>query len=188
MSIFKDWQEDNDGYRLRTKATNLVDPRVWLRLHKWRKQRADRGWSDRDTWGAGEHIARMTAEMLQQLNDHSYCDWPEWFNLNVKEKGKGSYGNLQSVIDDINAYLDYEETSWADGLDTRHNQLDEIVKKREDGNYEWVGPDWYEGDKKLTKAAIRNRVNKWHKEGNKKYKRAQKAMQFFGRHFAGFWD
>ena len=64
MGILKDWQEDTDGYVFTAKVTYFFSPKVWLRLHKWRKQRADRGWSDRDTWGAGEHIAQMTAEML----------------------------------------------------------------------------------------------------------------------------
>jgi hypothetical protein len=186
MSIFKDWQEDTDGYRFRAKATHFVNPREWLRLHKWRKQRADRGWSDRDTWGAGNHIAKITAEILQHLNDHTYVDWPEWFKLNAKEKG--AYKNLQQVIDDINAYLDHEKTSWADGLETRREKIDEMFEKREDGNYEWIRPDWYEGEKKLTEAAIKNRINKWSKESNKKYEQAKKALSFFSRNFSGFWD
>lgn len=188
MSILKDWREDNDGYILRRKLVYVFSPKVWFRLHKWRKQRADRGWSDRDTWDAGDHIAKMTAEMLQHLEDHSYCDWPEWFKLNVKEDGKGAYKSIAQVIKDITQFLDFTETSWADGLDTKRDAIDEIFEKREDGNYEYKGPDWYEGDKKLSEAAIKNRINKWQKEWNKKYKQANKAMSFFARHFTSFWD
>lgn len=188
MGLIKDWAEDTEGYRFSYRVRSLFDLSLWLRLHKWRKQRANRGWSDRDTWGAGDHIAQMTAEMLQHLNDKTYVDWPEWFNLNVKEKGRGAYKNLQEVIDDINAYLDHEKTSWSDGLDTKRDSVDEIVKKREDGNYQWVGPDWYDGDKKLTEAQVTQRIHKWSKQNNLKYKKAQKAMGFFARHFSGFWD
>lgn len=189
MGLVRDWTEDTEGYRFSYRVRCFFNPTIWLRLHKWRMQRANRGWSDRDTWGAGDHIAQMTAEMLQHLNDHSYCDWPEWFKLNVKEGGKGAYQNLQTVIDDINTYLEFEKTSWADGLDTRNDRVDQIFKKSENENlYEWVGPDWYDGDKKLSEAAIKNRINKWTKEYDKKYKKAQQAMGFFARHFSGFWD
>lgn len=188
MSIFKDYKEDVAGYRLRYKLKTTVSPTTWLRLHKWRKQRANRGWSDRDTWGAGDHIAQMTAEMLQHLHDRAYTDWPEWFKLNVKEEGKNAYTNLPQVIKDITAYLDFTETTWADGLDTRRDSVDEVFEKRADGLHEYKGPDWYDGDKKLSDAAIKHRINKWHKEWDKKYKKAQKAMQFFGRNFTGFWD
>lgn len=188
MGILKDFKEEVRGSSRNYKIRSFFSPPVWLRLHKWRKQRADRGWSGRDTWEAGYYIARVTAEMLQWLNDYSYCDWPEWFKLNVKEEGKGSYKNLQAVINDINAYLDFETTSWADGLTLKHDEIDEVVQEREDGTCEWVGPDYYEGEKKLTEAAITHRVRKWGNEEMRLYKNAQKAMSFFGRHFGGFWD
>jgi hypothetical protein len=188
MGLVRDWIEDTEGYRFGYRVRSFFSPSLWLRLHKWRKQRANRGWSDRDTWGAGDHIAQMTAEMLQYLQDHSYCDWPEWFKLNVREEGKGAYKNLQEVIDDINAYLEFQKTSWSDGLDTKRDRVDEVFEKREDGNYQYVGPDWYEGEKKLTQDAVRHRINKWRKEELKLYKKAQKAMGFFSRHFSGFWD
>lgn len=188
MSLLKDYKEDISGYRLRYKVRETITPNTWLRLHKWRKQRANRGWSDRDTWGAGEHIAKMTAEMLQHLNDHAYTDWPEWFKMNVKEKGRGTYKSLPEVIKDITDFLDFNETSWADGLDTKRDSIDGIFDKRQDGNYEYKGPDWYEGDKKLSDAAVKRRINKWQKDWNLKYEKATKAMQFFGRHFASFWD
>jgi hypothetical protein len=188
VGLLKDWKEDNSGYRFQTQVAHFFDPREWLRLQKWRTQRANRGWSDRDTWGAGDHIARMTAEMLTRLRDHTYVDWDAWFDLNVKEEGKNVYKNLTEVIEDITKYLDFEETSWADGLDTRRDSVDEIFKKRSDQMYEYIGPDWYEGEKKLSEAAIKHRINKWHKEEQKLYKKAQKAMSFFSRNFSAFWD
>lgn len=188
MSIFKDYADDVSGYRFRYKVKETVKPSTWLRLHKWRKQRANRGWSDRDTWGLGDHLAKITAEMLQHLLDYGVCDWPEWFKLNVQEKGHGAYTSLEQVINDINQYLDFIETTWADGLDTKRDSVDEIFKKREDGMYEYIGCDYYEGQKKLSKADIKHRINKHHKEWEKRYAKAQKAMQWVGRNFAGLWD
>lgn len=184
MGILKDWKEETEGYYFSTRVRDFFSPRVWFRLRKWRVQRADRGWSDRDTWGAGEHIAQMIAEMLQHLNDKTYTDWPEWFKLNVKEEGKGAYKDLQSVIDDINNYLEWSKTSWADDLDTTPDQ----PRTNEERLY--IEPDWYEIEtgRKLTKAAVRNRIYRHHEQGEKLYKKANKAIGFFGRHFASFWD
>lgn len=180
MSIFKDWREDTDGYVFTHRVRSFFDVRLWFKLAKWRKQRADRGWSDRDTWGAGEHIAKMTAEMLQHLNDHTYVDWPQWFELNIQEKN--GYKNLQSVIDDINQYLWLTETSWADDITVDGNLFDDSG----DGlktvwRYKNTG-------RKLSQAQLNGRIVNWSKKENASYKKAQRAMQFFGRYFAGFWD
>jgi hypothetical protein len=185
MSLIKDWREDTQGYVLTRRVFNFFDITLWLRLHKYRKQRADRGWSDRDTWGAEDHIAKMTAEMLQHLQDHSYCDWPEWFRLNIKEEGKGAYRNLQSVIDDIKNYLVHTESSWSDGL-----YCDSAYSKDENGVTFLEKQLWFDEktDKIQTEAAIKNRINRWNKEEIRLYKKAQKAMEFFARHFASFWD
>lgn len=189
MSIFKDWREDTGGYVLRYRIKEFVNPREWLRLRKWRKQRANRGWSDRDTWGAGDHIAQMTAEMLQRLNDHSYIDWPQWFKLNVEEEGRDSYTNLQSVIDDINNYIEFTKTSWADDLEPVRDSSDEMVEKRDDGCYEYKSPMWVDKNgKKLTEKQLTARIKKHGREYTKLYKKATKAMSFFARNFSSFWD
>lgn len=189
MSLIKDVFEDNKDYVFRARIKHMLSPAEWMRHHKWRKQRADRGWSDRDTWGAGDHIARMTAEMLGRLHNDTYVDWPEWFKLNVKEEGKNAYTSLPQVIDDITKYLKFTETSWADDLSTKNPSLEEIFEKQEDGNYLYKSPTWYdEKGKAVSDAAITNRINKWSKEEQKLYKKAQKAMMFFGRHFSSFWD
>lgn len=184
MSIFKDWYEDNKNYLIKRRLLYLVSPEVWLRLHRWRKQRANRGWSDRDVWNAGDHIAKITAEMLQDLNDHSYCDWPEWFKLNVKEEGKGAYKNLQQVINDINNYLEFAETTWGEDLtsytpDSPHDSLEQNI----------MDTIWYDKKgKKVSEQRIKILINKHADKEMKLYKKATKAMQFFGRHFTGFWD
>lgn len=183
MSILKDWQKDTDGYVFTHKVRSFFDVPLWFRLAKWRKQRADRGWSDRDAWGAGEHIAKMTAGMLQHLNDHTYVDWPQWFELNVQEKN--GYKNLQSVIDDINQYIQMTEQSWADDLTCEGNLLEKDGDCGVKLNTVWR---YKKNGRKLTKAQLDGRIKSWSKKENTSYKKAQRAMQFFGRHFAGFWD
>lgn len=180
MSIFKDWRDETDGTVFTYKVRSFLNPKIWYKLSKWRRQRADRGWSDRDTWGAGEHIAKMTAEMLQYLNDNTYVDWPEWFDLNVKEKN--GYKNLQAVIDDINQYLEMTKQSWADDLTVDGNLFDDSGDGlRTVWRYKKTG-------RKLSQAQLSGRIVNWAKKENTSYNKAKRAMQFFSRHFAGFWD
>lgn len=177
MGIIKDWRDDNNGYATVYKIKNFISPKEWYRLHKWRKQRADRGWSDRDTWGAGEHIAQMTAEMLQNLNDHAHTD--QWFDLNIIDKQK--YKNLQQVIDDINAYLEYEKTGWSDGLDSINDDSDSTSR------FAWKWKD-IKTSKILTERQITSRIRKWRTGECRAYAKARKAMVFFANNFANFWD
>lgn len=176
MSIFKDWRVYTTGESLEMRSKHALDPRVWLRLQKWRTQRADRGWSDNDLWGAGDHIAKMTARMLQELNDTTYTDWPEWFKLNVQEQE--GYKDLQTVIDDINDYLDIIEITWAEGLQCRGDG------KAVDFNVSWFD----ESGKKLSEKEIKRRMAIYEMNYRNAYEAASKAMQFFARHFASFWD
>jgi len=191
MSIFKDWQEDTKEYRFTYKLRNLFSPALWLKLHKWRKQRADRGWSDRDTWAAGDYIARMTADILQHLNDNTHVDWPDWFKYNCQEKGKDAYKDLQSVIDDIIGYLDFEKNeSWSKGLDIASDDVADLFDKATDGSYSLAPDRWVDEvtRKPVTQQQITSRIKKYRDKEIKQYKKAQKAMQFFGRNFTGFWD
>lgn len=181
MGILKDWVEDNACYRLNIYILYFFSPKVWFRLHKYRKQRADRGWSDRDVWGAGEHIAKMTAEILQRLNDNAIADWTAWFENNIQSKS--GYKDLQSVIDDINNYLEHEKTSWADGLDIDYNKKKSAGHDLSSGR--WVDKATREP---ISEQQIRERTKKWRDEEMRLYKKAQSAMQFFGKNFASFWD
>jgi len=187
MGIIKDWRDDTEGYCFKYKIINLLSLRVWLDLHRWRKQRANRGWSDRDTWGAGDHIAKITAEMLQHLNDHTYVDWPDWFKLNVEEAG--SYKNLQSVIDDINGYLEYQETSWTDGLEPVQKPLDEVFVEEGDRRV-YKSPGWInkETGRQITEKQLTMLMHKHHNKEVKLYKKATNALSFFARQFTSFWD
>lgn len=175
MSILRDWRNNHKGDALRYKVEQFLTPSVWVRLHKKRTQRADRGWADEDAWGMGEYVARITVEMLELLRDKGVVDRDKWFEYNIGEKN--TYKNLQEVIDDIKDYQEWLGTSWADGL--------EIIDGKTD-KYPLIWVD--KKGEKLTEAAIKSRINKHGKDGKRKYKKATKAMAFFGRHFAQFWD
>lgn len=175
MGLIKDWQDNHEGYVFTAKIKELFNPAVWIRLQKYRTQRADRGWSDRDMWGMGEYVAQITAEMLNELKD-GHTDWEWWFKMNG-EQGKGAYKNLEEVVNDINGYLDFSKTNWAEGLTSVNGKTGKF-------SISWVN----EKGKKITEAEITNRINKHQKEETKRYKKAAKAMSFFGRHFWGFWD
>jgi len=168
--------------------SHAINPKTWHSEAKYFIQRGRRGWSDRDTWGAGEHIAKMTAEMLQHLDDNGHTDWPEWFKLNIQEKG--SYKDLQSVVDDINNYLEFGKTGWSDKLDIDDRDVKDWAKKTKDGNYEFKSTRWIDKEtgKRLTNAEINSLIKEWQDEKSKLYKKATGAMIFFSKNFAGFWD
>ena len=175
MSLLQDVYNETKYQSFRSRITQRLSPSLWIRLHKYRVQRANRGWSDRDMWGMGDHLARVTADMLKDLKE-GMTSWPEWFKYNVGEEGKGAYTDLQQVIDDIEGYLDWSETSWTDDLDYA------------EGNTGKYSISWSKKGKKITEAEITHRINKHTKEGAQKYKKARKAMGFFGRNFGSFWD
>lgn len=176
MGIIKDFKSEHTGYSFKYLVKETLSPNVWFRLRKHRKQRADRGWSDRDSWAMGEYVAQITSEMLTNLRDNGSTDWEWWFE-NYGEKGKGAYKSLDEVINDINGYLEHTRTSWTDDLTSVRGKTGKF-------SVSWVN----QKGKKITEAEITNRINKHHKEELRLYKKASKAMAFFGRHFWGFWD
>jgi hypothetical protein len=178
MGIIKDWRDNNSSFRVSTKIYSLFSPKEWYELHKCRKQRANRGWSNRDAWEAGDYVAKIVADMLFYLKDNSYVDWEWWFD-NKYKKGKNNYKDLQSIIDDINNYLEFQKTSWADGLDA---DIDD-VKKFSDIKWSDVATG-----KKLTDKQVTARINKYAAQEAEVYKKASRAMKFFGENFSDFWD
>lgn len=179
MGLLRDVIEDSNGYVLRYRLSHSLSPKTWGRIYRHRRQRADRGWSDQDTWNAGEHIAKMTAEMLTHLDTNGSTDWDHWFKMyDVKD-----YSDLKSVVDDINAYLNFQKSSWADSLDS--SEVSEHFTEGEHDNPRWRDK---ETGKRLTSKQLSARIKRHYIDEMKAYNKAKKAMQFFGRHFASFWD
>lgn len=161
----------------------LLNPFNWIEEFKFERQRKQRGWADRDAWGMGEHIARITVEMLELLRDKGNTDWDSWFKWNIEEYA--SYTNLQQIIDDINAYLDHEKSAWHENMSVRFEKGENNV-----GNWKFSNHSWYDNGtgKKLSSEEVSLRVNEWMQEEQRLYKKATEAMSFFGRHLGQFWD
>lgn len=171
MSIYKDWLKGVSGTTLSYKVKSFFDIKWWLKLHKFRKQRADRGWSDRDAWDGGNFIVEITASILQELNKE--CT-DEWVKLNIKRSNSyHNYKNLQLVIDDIRNFISFDNTSWAEGL-----------VKGTDDNFAYFKKDT---DKKLTKKQINLYIERYRKKHKKLHEKAIRAMVFFSNNFSKFW-
>lgn len=116
--ILKDFYEQNLTIRKRYWPRELVRLRNYISLFKWRHQRVIRGWSDRDVWGGGEHLAGVAAGILYTLGDEkNIVDWDEYFKMNYDETW--GYKTLHEVADDLQLYvewdsLQYQEPYWSD--------------------------------------------------------------------------
>lgn len=113
MSIFKDLYEETRGFRLTYKIKTIINPREWILLYRWRKQRADRGWSDRDWWSMDYFLKDIIPPMLRKYAkegggiptslDKSYTD--KQFQAAIDKWHK----DLLKAADDIEAYYKHEE-------------------------------------------------------------------------------
>lgn len=185
-SVVKQVWEDSEGMVPRARIRELLTPRYHRNFRKWNKQRIQRGWSDRDTWGAGEHILEMTAGMLRFLDrEQNPIDWDEYFKANYKQVN--GYESLSEVASDIEQYLEFELTSWADDLELASDEIKDIFKKRQDGNYEFDAKWVNKKGRVQTEKQITARINKWHKAEQRSYKKCQKAMTFVVANLAGLW-
>lgn len=174
MGILKDWKEDTDGYTLRYKVMSFLSSKNWIKLHKWRKQRADRGWSDRDTWGAGEHIMEMMSGMLRYLDrEQNPIDWDAYFKTNYAKPN--GYTSLTEVANDLDQYIEFCKTTWTDYLDIEMPGH-EIV----DGEYKSLAtPAEYK--------KIRAAIKKFNVEEKKSAAKATKAIKFVADNHRGLW-
>jgi len=115
MSYIKDFREQNLHVRKLYWFQELVNPMNYIRTARYRHQRAERGWSDRDTWGGGEHLAEVAAGILDYLdNVQNVVDWDAYFKNNYEENY--GYASLTEVAQDITNYLAWEEESFSEPI------------------------------------------------------------------------
>lgn len=115
MGLFRDFKNYNLYSNKKSWPKEIFNPANWRRAIQWRHQRAERGWSDRDTWGGGEHIASVAHGILIYLdNVQNVLDWDEYFKVNYDV----SYGytSLREVAQDIDNYLAWEELSFSEPI------------------------------------------------------------------------
>ena len=90
----------------------LLKLRNWKFEIKNRQQRLERGWSDKDCWGAGEHILEITSGMLKKLEEEQNpVDWEHYFEANYRNIKKYKYTSLAEVANDIDELLNFERSN-----------------------------------------------------------------------------
>ena len=86
-----------------------MNPKYLYREIKYIIQRCKRGWSDKDTWAGGEHIAEISAGILRYLQqDQEIVDFNEYFELNFKVNK--DYKDFNAVADDLMSVIDFERS------------------------------------------------------------------------------
>lgn len=99
-------------YRFPYNLMELFQYQNWKREITHRQQRKKRGWSNKDTWGGGEHILSVTSGILRELqHEQNPIDWEFYFEANYTEIKKYGYNSLIEVADDIDDYLWVQENS-----------------------------------------------------------------------------
>lgn len=167
------------GRRFPYNLRELLNPWNWQREFKWENQRKKRGWSDRDSWNAGDYIIEVTAGLLEKLgDDKSHIDWDEYFRTNYPNN-KG-YESLQEVAKDIRDYIAFDPHSWPDdlGFKIKYKHIN-----RGTDLVEMVKDNTPEEERQIQKA-----IKASHLEWKRRYKKAQKAMTFVAINFPSLWD
>lgn len=176
MGIIKDWNDENGSYVLHYKVLRFLSPNSWMMVYKWRKQRADRGWSDKDTWAAGEYILQISSAMLRELGkEKNPVDWASYFKDNqIKHYG---YSNFNEAADDIDAYLNFSaNSSWTDYIDF----------KLPGGHINQDG-SWESGMDKRQQFKAKKAMEKHNREFNHLHEKASKAMRLVASNHGALW-
>lgn len=143
-----------------------------------RYQRAERGWSDRDTWDTGGYLLEVTSGMLKELaGEKSYLKWDDYFSTNFKSK---VYGDFDEVIKDIDDYIAFDELAWADSLGFK---MVHGIKEREDGHGQLISLNTPEEE-----LLIRKAIKDSHAEWKRRYAKMRQAMIFVADNIPGLWD
>lgn len=93
------------SYRLRRMRLWLRSPPPWRRF-RYRRQRARRGWSDRDVYGLCAYLAEVIAGTVTQLRTttHSYplgMTAEEWDGILTRVAGPlSTYGSWDHLVDE----------------------------------------------------------------------------------------
>lgn len=175
MSKLKSITQD---YAFPYNIREALSMRNWRGEFKHAKQRKERGWSDRDCWNAYHHLGNVTAGMLRNLDGvQNVLDWDEYFASNYKTVG--DYKNLGEVAQDIENYVNFDETGWADNLGF---ELKHSFKRVEGGKTEFVSENT-----KKEQALIRKAIKEHRKQEIALAKKAEKAFIFVGKNLRALW-
>jgi hypothetical protein len=114
----------------------------WKQTHH-RRQRMQRGWSERDAWNANDYLARMTAEMVMHIRDHGMgfqpmtadgeicpydegepgwdpgCDTPERWQAMLTEMAEG----FLLAADEDQDPVDFHDPAYAEKMAAREVRI-----------------------------------------------------------------
>lgn len=121
MGYIKDFYQFNLTIRKRYWLRELLRPRNYQDVFRFRRQRANRGYANRDAWGGGQYIAEVAAGILYILGDeNNIVDWDKYFKMNYENNW--GYKNLNEVADDLQLYVEWDIIQWRDEFDTIRNE------------------------------------------------------------------
>lgn len=178
MSLLRDYKDHHLTLAKKYWWRQIINPVNLYRTMQHRHQRAERGWSDRDAWNAGDHILSVTSGMLKDLAEsQERFDWAEYFETNYKTNG---YASLAEVAADIDEYIAFDDYNWVDTLGFK---LKHSWKDSKNGGLEMVDENTPE-EQRLIKKAIKES----HREWKRRYTKMQKAMKFVADNIGSLWE
>jgi len=186
----KELAEEIEGMSLRYKVQTVLRPKTWSRIHKFRRQRITRGYSDKDMWSSGTHLMTLISESLKWHESKGVSDFEYMFKMWVDEGSNFGYKNLKQVYTDIDNYLKVDRGDWATGLAGQIVNLEDayITEGEEDTSH--ITVEWREEKtgKKLTDARVKKLMHEHHAKVEKLHSKAVNAMTFWAHHARQFWD
>jgi hypothetical protein len=178
MSFLKDYHDQHLTMIKKYWWKELINPLNLYHTWQHRYQRAERGWSDRDVWNAGDHIIDVISGMVDQLGDEkSHIDWTEYFKENYK-KNHG-YNSLNEVAADIKSFIEHDQSTWTDDLGFELKIAWEPVEK---------GSRMVEKNTPEEQRIMKKAMKEWQAEWNRRRAKMRNALVFVADNIPGLWD
>ena len=208
MGLLKDYRAHVAGYRRRHAVLELFKPKTWRYLSKQRRQRADRGFADRDTWDFSEYLTDIIIEYLEGGHYYGAPDKKHPLGLDGSQSGSDylfetiqsnrdnwkigntfGYSSIDEVIADLKNYRDAMRSSWTDhsNVELRIDLYNEDAGISDYLNKEDRWTDKTTGEP-LSKEQISARMMKWSSDLKKLKKKSDKARDFFFANDFLWWD
>lgn len=189
MNIFQSWYREVEDYRLRHKIEEFFNIRCWARVHKHRKQRIARGFSDQDMWDGGSYVMQVISDTLKWYDQGEMVDWSSNFRRWKVEGTNYGYSSLKQMYKDIDRYLAHEKTSWSTGLSTIDLPVDTTEIANDTGeivfNVRWLN---VRTGRVLKEDQITRRIKRYHEKAEKLKLNAVNAVKCWATHADSFWD
>jgi len=186
----KELAEEIEGMSLRYKVQTLLRPKTWSRIHKFRRQRISRGYSDKDMWHSGDHLTTLISESLKWHETQGMSDFQEMFKMWVEDGTNFGYKNLKQVYTDIDNYLAFDRGDWSTGLAGQIVNLEDAYISDGETDTSRITVEWRDEKtgKKLTEARVKKLMDEHHEKVEKLHDKSVNALTFWAHHARQFWD